>query len=511
MDGLSGNRATAQEGARLDVFGLDGSALAGGAAAPTGQQGVTGPGLKLDALIADTRQGFLSVMTEPVYAVTTPEEDKDRGREIAGLYAIPEGSIPAVEYTPGNGTLKEEADAWIAAALAARNSIVRPTVSGNWTEIDTLSGLLLEKKLEDIFIARALPGLEAGKLTLFGGRTGDAGRFAPTGDDFAELRIELSESLPGYDIMELFAGIDDPVQDDPGYAGLREVATSLYAVSSENSNAFPPGTYLPPFEVLRSFVRGNPLPEPYLSEIGISPANLDAAQATIAPLLAGLPTRPVESFTLEVQPDSFEGDCHGLFLLGTDQPVNLFAAPGQPYASTDGFDLIPGTRLFVTGYTDVVDDDCDGTDMEVISVVVLSFPPPANADANQNLLNDDWEDAFLMGEGDPYGDLDDDGINNLQEMLDGTDPLDPMSKSMHAFNLAPPEITVLLDQSGITLAWSFPEEYAHLFDWVVSISDDFLDWSPVASPVVEQPAGTFTVEIPASDAGIFRVQMLLKP
>ncbi|MEX0325813.1 MAG: thrombospondin type 3 repeat-containing protein [Puniceicoccaceae bacterium] len=510
VDGLSGNRATAAEGARLDVFALDGSNLAGDAAAQLGQQGVTGPGLGLDAVIADTRQGLVSVMTEPVYAVTTPEEDKDRGREIAALYAIPEGTIPEIEYTPGNGTLQEEAAAWIAAALAARNSIVRPTISGNWTEIDTLSGLLLEVKLESIFLARSLPDLEAGKLTLFGGRTGDAGRFTPTGDDFADLRIELSESLPGYDIRELFTTIDDAVQSDQGLANLRDVATAIYAVSSENSNAAPPGTYLPPFEVLRSFVRGNALPEPYLSELGINPGNIDAAQASIAPLLNGLPSRPVESFTLEVQPDSFDGGCHALFLLGTNQPVNLFAAPGQPYASTDGFDLIDGTRLFVTGYTDVVDDDCDGTDMEVISVVVLSFPLPADADTNQNLLIDAWEDAFLMGDGDPYGDADGDGINNLQEMLDGTDPLDPMSMGMNAIDLSPPEIMVLIDQEGITLTWDFPADYAQLFDWLVTVSDDFLNWSPVANPVVESPAGSFTVEIPASEAGIFQVQMLLK-
>jgi hypothetical protein len=510
VDGLSGNRATAETDARLDVFGLDASSLGGDAAIDLGEQGVTGPGLALDGVIADTRQGFIAVMTEPVYAVTTPSEDKDRGREIAGLYAIPEGSIPEIGYVPGDGTLEEEAAAWIAAALAARNSIERPTVSGNWTELDTLSGLLLELKLETIFIARSLPGLESGKLTLFGGRTGDAGRFAPTGDDFADLRTELSESLPGHDIRQLFQTIDDAVKNDGALAGLRDATTALYSVSSENSNAAEPGTYLPPFEVLRAFVRGNPLPEPYLSEIGIGQGSLDAAQAAATALLDGLPSRPVESFTLEVQADSFEGGCHGLFLLGTNQPVNLFAAPGQPFDSTDGFSLIPGTRLFVTGYTDVVDDDCDGVDMEVISVVVVSFPAPEATDANENLLNDAWEDAFLMGEGDPYGDNDEDGINNLQEMLDGTDPMDPMSMAQNAINLDPPEITVSIDQQGITLTWNFPVEYADAFDWVVSTSLDFVNWSPVANPVVESPAGTFTIEIPAADAGIFRVQMLLK-
>ncbi|HSH09088.1 MAG TPA: hypothetical protein VK995_01780 [Oceanipulchritudo sp.] len=43
------------------------------------------------------------------------------------------------------------------------------------------------------------------------------------------------------------------------------------------------------------------------------------------------------------------------------------------------------------------------------------------------------------------------------------------------------------------------------------MSLDFIDWTPVGNPVVEAPAGTFTVDVPASEAGFFRVQMVLKP
>ena len=510
LDGSSGTRSTAALGARLELYQLDGSSLGGGPAEDLAQPGVTGPGLALDAVVADNRQGFVTVMTEAIYAITTDDSDKDRGRELAGLFEIPEGELPTVEYVPGNGSQAEEAQAWIDAAILARNSAVRPLAAGNFTEIDTLVALVLEKQVESILLARAVPGLESGRLTLFGGRTGDTGRFIPTASDLADLRLRPSESLPAYDIRQLHEEIRSAVADDAGFAGLRDVATAIYALSSAFANAAEPGAYFPPFDVLRAFVRGASLPEPYLSQIGINQAALDAAQGLIDPLLAGLSARPVESFTLVVEEGSFSEACHGLTLLGTNQTVNLYAAPGQRWSSTDGFSLVPGTKLFVTGYTDLVEDNCDGPDMEVISVIVLSFPPPEATDADQDLLPDGWEETFLLGDGDPYADNDNDGINNLQELLDGTDPLDPLSKALEAADLGPPDITVSIDLNGTTLSWNFPTEYAGQIDWLVEVSDDFINWVPVPQVVVESPAGVFSLDIPASLGGFYRVQMQLK-
>ena len=510
LDGSSDTRTGAALGARLDVFGLDGSSIAGGAAEELNQPGLEGPGLGVEAVVADPRMGFVTVMTEPVFAVTTADPDKDRGREIAGLFPIPEGSLPPINYVPGNGSQAEEAAAWVAAALLARNSAVRPSVSGNWTELDTLVAFVLERKLEQIFLERGLTGLEAGKLSLFGGRTGDAGRFVPSAEDYAALRLQLSESLPGYEIPQLFDVISSAVVNSPDFSGLRDTATAIYRVSSANSNAAEPGTYLPPFDVLRAFVRGAPLPEPYLSEVGITAQVLANAQGNVLNLLTGLPNRPVESYMLIVEETSFDAPCSTLTLLGLDMPVNLFAAPGIPFAATDGFNLIPGTKLLVTGYTDVVDDDCDGADMEVIDVLVLEFPPPDSPDLDQDLLPDAWEEAFLLGDGDPYADDDDDGASNLQELLDGTDPLDPFSKALEFADLSPPDITVLADPQGITLTWTFPAFYADQVFWSVETSDNFINWVAAPNPVVESPPGTFTVELPGGNSGFFRVSMGLK-
>jgi hypothetical protein len=510
IDGSNGARAQVAQGIRLELFGLDGGSLGGSAAAPLATPGVIGSGHAVDNVVADLRLGLVTVLTEPVFEIATVDSDKERGREIAGLYLIPEGASPEINYTPGGGSLADETNAWLAAAQLAYASQERPLVAGNWTELDTLAGLLLERKLEEIFLARGLEGLTPGRLTLFDGRRGDTGRFAPSAEDFADLRRQLSDSLPGHDIRQLFAAITAGV-DDAAAAGLRAAATAIYRVSSASANDSPPGTYLPPFDVLRAFVRGWPLPEPYASEVGISPAALAAAQAAATAILNGLPARPVASFTVIVEADSFVGACHRVTLLGSDHPVNLFSAPGIPYTPPIGFTLLPGTKAMVTGYTDLA-GACAGTQLELIDIMVLEFPPVPVVDLNQNLLPDDWEWVFLLGEGGPFDDNDWDGVSNLQELLDGTDPMDPESKGMLAFDLSPPPMQVFASgDDGVILFWDFPAEYVDAFHWILETSDDLLDWTERLDAVVlEVEPGFYGIFLPEETEGFYLVRMVLK-
>jgi hypothetical protein len=516
IDGSSGNRASAATGIRLEAFGLDGALLVGDAAVPLATPGVTGPGLLSDHVVADDRQGLIAVITEPVFAVTTASPDKDRGREIAGFLAIPTPAPPAVNYTPGGGTLAAETAAWIVAAQSAWNNQERPTVAGNWNEIDTLAALLLEWKIEQILIARGLSGLTPDRLTLFGGRIGDAGRLPPAAGDLAALRLRASPELPGYDLSELFQSINGAVAGEASLAVARAAATAIYQTSSAHANAAPPGTYLPPFDVLRTFVRGASLPAPYDAQVGIAAPELAAAQAAMAALITGLPARPVATLTLVVQPDSFAGGCHRLLDKATADPVNLFAAPGLPYQATDGFTLIPGTELLVTGYSDLV-APCPGTNLEVISVVVVSFPALPAVDQDNNLLPDAWEWVFLLeGGGDPYGDNDNDGILNLQESLDGTDPLDPESKAAEALIVEAPQLGIAKDGfGGVILSWKFPPAYADAIIWSLQTSVDLAGWAPQAATINQPQPGNFSIALPgviAGDSrGFYRVVMALAP
>jgi hypothetical protein len=508
IDGTNGARTVMFPGQRLEVFALDGTSLGGSASVVTGHPDVIGAGHVADAVQADPALGLVTVLTEANFGIATMNTDKERGREIAGLFFIPEGSLPEIQYTPGDGTQLEEANLWLAAAGLAYVFHPRPTVFGNWTELHTLQGLLLERKIEEIFLARGLEGLEPGRLTLFGGRRGDAGRFAPSADDLRDLRRQISPALPGYDIRQMYAEIAEAIAVG-GSSGLRNAATMIYRVSSLSANDHPPGTYLPPFDVLRAFVRGQPLPEPYASEIGLSPAVLATAQSVAASIVSGVTPRPVEAYTAIVQSDSFEGACRRVLLLGSDHPINLFAAPGVPYTPPIGFTLLPGTKVHVTGYTDL-DAPCAGTALELIEILVLEFPPAPMVDANQNLIPDDLEWAFLIT--DPFGDDDGDGISNLQEILEGTDPLDPNSKAEQAVDLSPPPVQIALDgQGGLVVYWNYPAHYADAFDWLLETSPNLVHWTPRPDVLIfEVEPGLYGLVLPDDLEGYYRVQMLLK-
>lgn len=516
FDGATQIRATPQPGSRLEVHSLDGTLLGGTGAAPLTAPGISGPGLNLSAVVADDRLDLVSVLTEAVFPIQTPDPDKDRGREVAVFLPIPKTTLPEVNYTPGGGTLAQEVAAWIAAAKAARDNVERPLVARNYTEIDTLSALVLEWKLEQIFLQRGLPGLASGRLTLFGGRPGDAARFAPSAQELVDLRLRASPTLPGYRIEELFAEVSDAIANEPAYATARAAATAIYRVSSANANANPPGTYLPPFDVLRAFVRGEPLPEPYASEVLIANKNLEAAQAALVSLRDDLAPRPVGTFLLRVEPDSFTGPCRGLTDLDTADTVHLFAVPGQPYQGTDGFDLIPDTEVLVTAYTDL--ESFCGTAVEVIDLSILSFPPVAFIDGDDNLLPDEWEWALLLGLGnDPFDDDDGDGISNLQEYLDGTDPLDALSKDGGAVDLSPPPINIFgYDIDGLALVWEYPPAYADAVLWVLETSTDLADWSIHPSALVQETEpGLFSIllpnEVELNPKAFYRIRMTLKP
>ena len=515
IDGSSGSRVGSTLDQRIDAFGLDGSLVATGPTVHLATPGVSGPGLLSDSVVADDRQGMISVLTQPIFPVVTASPDKQRGREIAGLFFIPTPAALQVDFTPGEVTVEANALAWVAAAQSAWNSQQRPTVASNWTEIDTLAAFLLEWKIEQILVARGLPGLAADRLTLFGGRTGDAGRFSPDATALAALRLQASPILPGYEPAVLFQAIKSAVEE-PTLAGARAAATAIYRTSSANSNAAAPGTYLPPFDVLRAFVRGTALPAPYDAEVAIAINALQSAQTAMAGMLAGLPARPVATYQLIVGADSFSGGCHTLTDKLSAQTVNLFAAPGIPYQSTDGFSLIPGTELQVTGYTDLV-ESCPGTSMEVISVAVLSFPASPFVDTDKNLLADEWEWVFLLGGGNPFDDDDNDGIVNLQEYLDGTDPLDPKSKGAAALIVKAPQVFIVKDEAdGVILSWEFPAQYAGAIQWTLQTSPDLISWQTQANAIIQQPApGWHSIALPGVTLdhpdGFYRIIMALAP
>ena len=104
-------------------------------------------------------------------------------------------------------------------------------------------------------------------------------------------------------------------------------------------------------------------------------------------------------------------------------------------------------------------------------------------DADADGLPDQWEDAFNAY--DPLGDADGDGINNLTEFHDCTDPQDASSTTPHPLEL---ELETLAD--AVRLQWSIALPTA-----VLEGSDDMVTWTPITTGITTTQ-GKFRLDIP---------------
>jgi hypothetical protein len=142
----------------------------------------------------------------------------------------------------------------------------------------------------------------------------------------------------------------------------------------------------------------------------------------------------------------------------------LFDSRGNPYALDASFTLRPGTRLNVTAYNDITVEGVFETALEVISISLASLPENLGSDSDNNLLADDWEEAFHGGIGlNPYS-LGAGGKSIVQLYLDGADPL--LGSSNAIADLFPRQLAVQSATGGnFTMSWKFPAAYADHFDF----------------------------------------------
>jgi len=116
------------------------------------------------------------------------------------------------------------------------------------------------------------------------------------------------------------------------------------------------------------------------------------------------------------------------------------------------------------------------------------------------LLIDAWEKQFLGGlGGDPFGDSDGDGYSDLQEMFEGTDPLDGLGFPAAAMaKMALPLLIIETSPGGeVKLEWEWPEAYADQVEVLVWSTSD-LNQPPMLQPVTPVHLGgdLFTVTLP---------------
>ena len=475
-------------------------------------------------LFADASQRFYVAATEPHFDLRTndltwPEGADTRiGRELLRLTPIPELAAGLmVDYEFGGGTLLEEAAQWVQAARTAEGDIEPPFVVEFMDHRDTLTALLVERKAEALLRQRELIESDA-RITLFPFRPQDAGRVRPPQDLLLSLETNLltqagepdplfpAHRLTG--LYETFSGIATNPPSAPLQA-LVNLTADIYRINAASNNAAP-GVFPSPVDTVRHFLETGVLHSNYLAVAGWDEVDLAEAQEGVAQSLASSLARPFETVVLRVRSGSFaSSDCAVLETM-TGAPRSLVLADGAPFKFPQAFQLVPGTLVEVRGYTDP-EPVCGWSAIEVVTLDVFAFPAVSPMDQDGDLLSDDWECLFLTG--DPNGDDDGDGIGNLQEFFDGTDPSDASSKGDQAADLQPPQIHIGAGFGGeLQLTWFWPEAYAGLIDFKL-LATGALGQSFQAAPgAVEHLGGGNFRMVPADTAATsqyYQLQMTL--
>ncbi len=446
---------------------------------------------------ANTELGLLSLATDPHFEVTGAVPSPGVGRELLGLFPVPRVETAPFGFVPGPGDLIAQADAWIAQAKASVGSLPTPSYQTRLTHIDTMMAVMLERKLQQIFLARGLPGLaETNPITLFPHRSGDVLRTALTATDVESLRQFGPGGLPAWNLVSLHRALRTAVTN----SSLGQFAREIYSISARSNN-IAPGQYPLPVEVLRDFVVTGQLHSNYVAATVLTPGQLTTVKTEIDVILNELKPRPVVIHDLAVTPSTFDGECRSLVTVPGGTIRNLFTAPGVPFKFPATFDLVPGSLVRVRAFSDL-EESCAGDDLEVLSAELISVPAVELADADGDLMPDAWECVFLGGDGDPYGDLDDDGISNLQEWLDGTDAADSIYKALAYVDLGPPVMDIVLQGQGggHKLGWSYPAQYAGRFNFSLFQADELgIGFVPAPVGPIRLPNGGFEVQLPGAE------------
>ena len=367
---------------------------------------------------------------------------------------------------------------------------------------NTLAGLLIERKLADLLMDRGT--ITNDWASLFKGRTADGTMDGLSSADLHSLEQQGPSAEAAYHLPTLVEFLQSTVTSQPGLLALTQDIYDIRSYYIRFSNNA--GKYPLPVDVLREFLYSGTMHSNYLVHAQISPAEVASAFTAATQLLAQVSSRPIGNFMLEVQTNSFDVACPVLYT-GGNVAKSLYDASGRPFRFPETFTLQPGAQVSVEAFTDPDWNLCPGTDpLEIISLSLTAVPTASGADADGNLLPDDYESMFLVGSGGlATSDLDSDGYSDLQEYLDGTDPNDGASFGATIVDLSPPIIWI---QAG-NLSIDWPVGYADAFVFTIEYTED-LPGTPFA-PDQELPEDVLDAPLTFSaDQNFYRVQMRLR-
>lgn len=451
------------------AFGLDGSLLGKGELSVTSAMPIRAQALIPNLPIAFDHR-LISVVTEAHLDVQISATNSRIGRELVTLFATPEVTKPVVPYTYLGRDMKTEAAAWIAMLRNSAQLKTRHVASATLDIESTLAALLFQTKVGQILHSRGLA--PAAHVSLFQSRPQDKGRFAVPPETLALIEAQPTprpdQVHPAFRLVPMLHSLDERVRSTNA-AALRTTAQIIYSLSATKQN--PSAEAMPsPVDALREFIETESLPEPYASDSALPAGLLTWATLEVQAALNSIVSRPVEQMVLRVGVSN--NSCTTLWN-SQNAPVNLVDASGAAFRLGELFHMLPGSLVFIKGFRDST-APCPGTTIEVIEATIQGLPGISDADADGNQMADSWEMFFLAAEGqDPKADPDGDLYTNLQEYLDGTSPIDPLSKpSGPPANLDRPDIKVAkLADGRLHLSWTWPEEYAQRVQFRIRTSD----------------------------------------
>jgi hypothetical protein len=417
------------------------------------------------AIVAEDR--LLSYASEQHYNILTTNTDKTVGREMVGLLPVPPLVLPAIAYAYGGGNITNESTNWVLSASNSLNNLPRAVLSNTLTVLKSLESLLVEQKIAQILGARGSNWWT--NITLFPYRTIDITRTNPPQTTLLSLEYATA-TQPGYKLQTIFGMVSNLVETsaDANITALRAVVQDIYRIDSAQNNTNP-ATFASPIDEVRYFLWNGTLESNYLFW-ATTAGQFPQARAGASNILAAVPIRPTTNVTLFVRNDSIGGTCRILDQYPSGPTWALLNSAGLAFSFPDNFQVLAGSLVQISGYTDVSNSACAYPAIEVTSALLASVPIATDNDGNGNLLIDTWEQRFfgLNGFTNPFADADGDGYSNLQEMLGNSDPLDFYGRPAGPVApFSPPMLS--LDSSGgmMELHFIWPAAYISKFDFGV--------------------------------------------
>lgn len=511
-------------GETLEAYDMHGQLLAEEnvreLSSPPGLFGQNGAYMQVGTPVEE--EAWITLASPTSFGVLDVLEPARTGREIFKVMQRPVNPVAEVVTTPGGVDRSADAQAWVTEAKTAYGAHVTVSSLTELRPVDNALSALAEQALFSSL--QTLPAAEQTALgvpagiadfTLFPQREGERSRVAFNEEMWEALR-DAGCDFPA--MLELL----EQATADTTVASLADSITATYVANSETN----PLMALP-LDAFRSIIRSGmivdpapgdpPRPDPYA---GIASSQINDAKSTFDELLGQVPDtkRLVKTWHLVIAPSTTPLHNYDYLRQGTSNKVWLVDRFNDRVILEQGLGLAEGTVFEITGYSDVP-APAGFIGFEPIRIESVVAPLASDTDANANLLDDGWENAFFgdLGVVDPFEPHPDTGHSYLQYQLSGEDP--------RSGSLATPIVTVFPDNISFTwipeassydLLFNFPAEFVDSFNFILQSSSDLGGFSGPANigPMKMESPGTYSFRIETTEsnlpANFFRIGISLK-